>query len=71
MKPHLKPNEAGCNAEEHSAFPAPVEEHAIESPFLSAVSRFSFLFSVCFLSTFCLLTLAANLRLFASIIVSP
>ncbi len=65
MKPYVKPDEAGANALCSSAFPTPLEENATESAFLSAASRFLFLFSVCFL----LLTLAANLPLIARIVV--
>ncbi len=69
MKPYVKPDEAGGTAVCSSAFPTPLEEKATESAFLSAASRFLFLFSVCFLSSFCLLTLAANLPLIARIVV--
>ncbi len=65
MKPYVKPDEAGGNALCSSAFPTPLEEKATESAFLSAVSRFSFLFSVN------ALVLAASLLLVASITISP
>ncbi len=43
MKPYMKPDEAGGNAEEHSAFPTPLEENALESGPRLAVPRFLFL----------------------------
>ncbi len=70
MKPYMKPDEAGGNAEEHSAFPTPLEENALESASRLAVPRFLLLFPVCFLSTFCLLTLAANFPVIAKIVAS-
>ncbi len=70
MKPYVKPDESGGNALCSSAFPTPLEEKATESAFLSAASRFLFLFSVCFLFTFCLLTLATNIPVMARIAAS-
>ncbi len=61
MKPYVKPDEAGGNALCSSALPTPLEEKATESDFLSAASRFLFIFL--------LLTLAANLPLIARIVV--
>ncbi len=61
MNPYVKPGEAGGNALCSSAFPTPLEEKATESAFLSAASRFLFIFL--------LLTLAAIFPLIARIIV--
>ncbi len=43
MKPYVKPDEAGGNAEMHSAFPTSLEENAVESGSRLAVPRFLFL----------------------------
>ncbi len=61
MKPYVNPDEAGGNALCSSRVPTPLEEKATESAFLSAASRFLFLFL--------LLTLVANLSLIALVVV--
>ena len=43
MKPYVKPDEAGGNAEKHSALPTSLEENAVESGSRLAVPRFLFL----------------------------
>lgn len=60
MKPCMKSGEAGCNAEEHGEFPAPVEENAGAPTFASAVRRVLLLFSINSLAlAACLLIIAA------------